>query len=163
MILSILIEPNELLHKIAEAIDPADLNEPYIQKLIADMIETMYAKEGVGLAAPQISQRVRLVVISKEFNPLSRRKELILINPFWEKTSIFKDWDEEGCLSVPFTYGKVKRYRRIKVRALDEKGNELKFDANDYQARVIQHEVDHLDGIIFSSKAKNLHEIRKEL
>jgi len=163
MILSILIEPNESLHKIAEPVKQAELNEPHLQKIIADMIETMYTKDGVGLAAPQIGQSIRLVVISKEFNPLNKRKELILINPFWEKTTIFKDWDEEGCLSVPFTYGKVKRYRRIMVKALDENGKELKFEAEDYQARVIQHEIDHLDGIIFTSKAKNLHEIRKEL
>lgn len=163
MILPIIMEPNDSLHKIAETIEPAELSEPHLQKTIADMIETMYTKDGVGLAAPQIGQSIRLVVISKEFNHLSKRKELILINPFWENTSIFKDWDEEGCLSVPFTYGKVKRYRRIKVRALDENGKEIIFTADDFQARVIQHEVDHLDGIIFTSKAKNLHEIRKEL
>jgi peptide deformylase len=163
MILPIIIEPDKFLHQISEKIEQADLATPRLQKLIASMVETMYAKDGVGFAATQIGQGVRLIVISKEFNPLNKRKELILINPTWEKTSIFKSWDEEGCLSVPFIYGEVKRYRKIKVRAWNEKGQELNFMAEDYEARVIQHEVDHLDGVIFVSKAKNLHEIRKEL
>ncbi len=163
MLLPIIIEPDKFLHQISEKIEQADLATPRLQKLITSMVETMYTKDGVGLAAPQIGQGVRLIVISKEFNPLDKRKELILINPTWEKTSIFKNWDEEGCLSVPFIYGEVKRYRKIKVRAWNEKGQDLNFSAEDYEARVIQHEVDHLDGIIFTSKAKNLHEIRKEL
>jgi peptide deformylase len=163
MMLPIIIEPNEFLHQKSEAVDPADITTPHLQKLIANMTETMYTQDGIGLAAPQVGQSIRLIVISKEFNPLNKKKELVLINPSWEKTSIFKNWDEEGCLSVPFTYGEVKRYRKIKVRALDADGQEINFTTEDYQARVIQHEVDHLDGIIFTSKAKNLHEIRKEL
>lgn len=163
MILPIIIEPDESLHQHSETIEQADLITPHLKKLIADMIETMYVKDGIGLAAPQIGQTIRLIVIAKEYNPINKRKDLVLINPFWEKTSIFKNWDEEGCLSVPFIYGEVKRYRKIKVRALNEKGQEINFTAEDYPARVIQHEVDHLDGILFISKAKNLHEIRKEL
>ncbi len=162
MLLPIIIEPNDALHLKSETIDRADLNTPHLQKLIANMAETMYTKDGIGLAAPQIGQTIRLIVISKEFNPLNKKKELVLINPQWEKTSIFKNWDEEGCLSVPFVYGQVKRYRKIKVKALNENGKKLNFSAEDYYARVIQHEVDHLDGIIFTSKAKNLREIRNE-
>ena len=163
MILPILTEPNDFLHQKSENIAPAEIAEPHLQKLIADMIETMYTDDGVGLAAPQTGQGIRLIVISKEYNPLNKKKELILINPQWEKTSIFKEWDEEGCLSVPLIYGQVKRYRKIKVRALNEKGQEIIFNAEDFSARVIQHEVDHLDGILFISKAKNLHEVRKEI
>lgn len=163
MILPILVEPNEFLHKKSEIIDPAEINEPRLQKLITDMIETMYVDDGVGLAAPQVEESIRLVVITKEYNPLNKKKDLVLINPQWEKTSIFKEWDEEGCLSVPLIYGEVKRYRKIKVRALDENGKPLNFNAEDFTARVIQHEVDHLDGILFISKAKNLHEVKKEI
>ena len=81
------------------------------------------------------------------------------MNPVWTKTSIRKDWDTEGCLSVPKTYGKVKRYKHIMVKALDKDGNELNFEAHNFFARVIQHEVDHLDGILFIDKAKDIYEI----
>jgi len=163
MLLDILTEPNPILRQKTKLMAVADLNMAPIKTLIADMLETMYQKDGVGLAAPQIGESVRICVISKKFNPLGDKKDLILINPIWEKMSILKVWDEEGCLSVPKIYGKVKRYRKIRVKALDESGRPIKFLTEGFPARVIQHEVDHLDGILFIDKAKDLHQIQESL
>jgi len=163
MLLNILIEPNPELHKLAADVNPADIGSPKIRKLIANMTETMYGRDGVGLAATQVGQPIQLCIIAKQFNLVNDKKDLVLINPKWEKSSIFKVWDEEGCLSVPELYGKVRRYRKIKVRALDENGKSISFTASDFFARVIQHEVDHLQGILFIEKAKELHEVEKEL
>ncbi|MBU0546020.1 peptide deformylase [Patescibacteria group bacterium] len=163
MLLNILQEPNPALHKQAEEIPPVDVENPKTQKLVADMIETMYERDGVGLAATQAGKPLQLCIIAKQYNILDENKDLVLVNPKWEKSSILKVWDEEGCLSVADIYGKVRRYRKIKVSALDEKGRKLNFSATDFFARVIQHEVDHLQGILFIEKAKDLHEVEKEL
>ncbi len=163
MTLPVIVEPNPILHKKAQSVDPAIIGEQKFKKLIKGLIETMYVKDGVGMAAPQINESVQLCVIHKQQNPLDPNKDLILINPTWEKTSVFKAWDEEGCLSVPGIYGKVKRYRKIRVKALDENGQPLNFTAEDFPARVIQHECDHLQGVLFIEKAKDLHEIEKGL
>jgi peptide deformylase len=125
------------------------------------MVETMYAKDGVGLASVQVGESKQLCVIAKNYNTLNKKQDLCLINPSWTKLSVFKAWDEEGCLSVPGVYGKVKRYTKIKVQALDSNGKLLEFVAEDFFARIIQHEVDHLNGILFIEKAKNLHQIDK--
>ena len=163
MVVKIITEPNPILRQKAELIALADLNTASLQNLIKNLVETMYQKDGVGMAAPQIGESIRLCVITKKYNPLDKKKDLILINPCWEKISIFKSWDEEGCLSVPLTYGKVRRYRKIKVKAWDEEGKVLNFTADDFFARIIQHEIDHLEGILFIDKAKNLHEVQPEL
>lgn len=154
MILPIVTEPNEILHKVGENVDHKEINTPDFGELIDKMIDTMYEKDGVGLAAPQVGKSLQLCVISKQYSPTG--KELILINPVWEKTSIRKIWDMEGCLSVPEIYGEVKRYKEIKVKALDRKGRSIEFTAKDFLARIVQHEVDHINGHLFIEKAKNL-------
>ena len=163
MILPIFTEPEKILHKKSAPLDLAVLSSAKIKRLIADMAETMVCRDGVGLAAPQIGESVRLVVIAKEFNPVKPGKVFILINPVWEKKSILKKEDEEGCLSVPGVYGKVRRYTKISVQALDQTGKTLQFTANDMLARIIQHEVDHLDGVLFIEKAKDLRKLEKSL
>lgn len=163
MALKIITEPDPILRQKTKEIALADLTTPKMRDLIQDMIDTMETKDGVGLAAPQIGESIRLCVISEKHNPLKKGKKLILFNPLWEKMSVLKAWDEEGCLSTPEIYGKVKRYRKIHVKALDENGQPVEFMTEDFPARVIQHEVDHLDGILFIDKAKDLHRIQKEL
>jgi hypothetical protein len=101
------------------------------------------------------------IFIAKEYNELSKRKCLTLINPTWVKLSTKTAWDEEGCLSVPGIYGQVKRYTKIKVKAFDEHGKPLEFIAEDFFARIVQHEADHLNGTLFIEKAKDLHKIDK--
>jgi peptide deformylase len=163
MVLPIILEPNKILHQVGRDLNLEEIKSNKIQKLIIDMIPTMYAKDGVGLAAPQVGESIQLCVIAKNYTP-DQKKDLVLINPKWQKTSVFREWDEEGCLSVPETYGQVRRYKKIKVEALDETGKKINFVAENFFARIIQHEVDHLNGILFIEKAKNIrHENPLEL
>lgn len=157
MLLPIVTEPNQILHTVAEDLTLEEIKEPKFKKFVTNMIETMYLRDGVGLAAPQVNISKQICVISKAFSPT--KKELVLINPVWQKLSILKTTDAEGCLSVPNTSGEVKRYKKIKIKALDLSGKPIEFIANNYLARIIQHEVDHLNGILFIEKAKNLRHI----
>lgn len=160
MMLKITTEPNPILHQVGALVDLATIKTAEFQKFLDDMVETMYKQDGVGLAAPQVNKSIQVCVITKEYS--LDGKELILINPKWEKTSIRKIWDSEGCLSVPEIYGEVKRYKSIKVKALDRNGQELKFETSEFLARIIQHELDHINGHLFVEKAKNLHRIEKD-
>jgi len=161
MILPITTEPNEILHQVTKELKLEDLSTPKFKKLVTDLAETMYATDGVGIAANQVGQSLQVCVIAKQytFNP---REDLILVNPRWEKLSIRKTIDTEGCLSVPYTYGEVKRYKKIRVKALDKNGKPLNFVAEDFFARIVQHEVDHLNGHLFIEKAKNLQRVEPE-
>lgn len=159
MLLQIITEPNEILHRVGKELSASDLKSPKIQKLIDDMAETMRIRDGIGIAAPQVGHSIMLCVIAKQYSPLTDKEDLVLINPIWKKLSILKKSEEEGCLSVPETYGDVKRYTKIKVNALDRNGKAVEFIAKDFPARIIQHEVDHLNGILFIEKAKKLHHI----
>ena len=126
----------------------------------------MYSDDGIGLAAPQIGQNIRICIIGKDAikmdkktNITKKSEDIVLINPVWQKTSRKQNWDTEGCLSVPKTYGKVKRYNHIEINAFDKNGEKINFTANGFFARVIQHEVDHLDGILFIDKAKDIYNV----
>lgn len=142
-----------VLRAKARAVSPADIRTPAFQKLIDDMIETMVEYHGVGLAAPQIHESVRLFVAD-----LARDDEdgepLAIINP--EITVVGSDTveDWEGCLSIPDIRGQVPRAREIKVRALDREGNRIDLRAQNFGARVIQHETDHLDGVLFFDRMR---------
>ena len=122
-----------------------------MRRLISDMFDTMYHSNGVGLAAPQIGILRRIVVIDD-----TQGHKLALINPEitaheGEQTST------EGCLSLPGFQGEVKRYQKIHVEALNERGEQLGFDAEDFFAVICQHELDHLEGILYKDKADNYH------
>jgi peptide deformylase len=136
-----------VLRQAARALDAAELRTPASQKLIDDMIETMREYQGIGLAAPQVHEGVRLFVAA-----IGQRDEddvVVIANP--EITvlgdAVVEDW--EGCLSIPDVRGRVPRARDITVRALDRRGRRLEITAHGYSARVIQHETDHLDGVLF--------------
>ena len=157
MILDILTEPNPFLFRKAAAVSAADLKKPETRKFLDDLAETMVAKDGVGLSATQTGVDARIIAIRATYNPFDPKKELVIANPVWEKVSGEKVYGEEGCLSVPGIYGQVKRYKKIKVSGLAPDGKKIGFTAEDFLARIIQHEVDHLDGILFISKAKDLY------
>lgn len=161
MVYDIVIEPIPMLHKRSLDVDPKDIKSREMQKFIKDMVETMYVKDGVGLAAVQVGRPIQLCVIGKNYNPFGK-DDLCLINPVWTKLSITKEWDEEGCLSVPGVYGKIKRYKKIKVSALDKNGKKLEFIAEDFFARIVQHECDHLGGHLYIEKAKDFRHVDKE-
>ncbi len=140
-VLPILIYPNPLLKKKAEEIkDPKD---PAVRELIFDMLETMKKNNGLGLAAPQVGKLVRLCVVKFE------RKTYILINPKIKSKSWSKEIAEEGCLSFPGQFILVKRSKKVKVTAQDKTDKKISISAEGLLARAFQHELDHLDGILY--------------
>lgn len=144
MILDIVKYPSSLLR---EKCAPVQLTDSSIKSLVSDMAETMYAAPGVGLAAPQVGVLKRVVIIDIARNP-EQRNLMVLINPtvMWLEGEIV---GEEGCLSLPEVYDEVKRSRVVRVRYFDVFGKEHEIIGEDFLARAIQHEVDHLDGILF--------------
>ena len=150
-----------VLRTRARAIDVGEVKSPRIQQLIDDMFETMTEYQGVGLAAPQVHEGVRLFVAgfaprpADEDDEMDRVPLMTLINP--EITSVgdetVEDW--EGCLSIPDIRGKVPRSRQIVVRAFDRRGKRIELRASNFTARVIQHETDHLDGVLFFDRMKS--------
>ena len=147
----ILTYPNQLLRRPTETVTA--FNDA-LKQLAADMIETMLAAPGVGLAANQVGACVSMVIIDVS---LSREepRQLVLVNPRIVE-SAGTQVDEEGCLSVVDYSAKVKRFRTITVCARDLAGKPLEFPAEDHFARVIQHEVDHLEGILFIDRLSSL-------
>jgi peptide deformylase len=118
-----------------------------VRELIADMRETMHAYHGVGLAGNQVGVLQRVLVVDVPVDEETRVR-LALVNPVIDRKLGSED-GEEGCLSIPGLFEQVRRARSVRVRALDEHGRPLEFTAEGYLARALQHEVDHLDGILF--------------
>lgn len=152
-ILPILQYPDERLHKVAKKINQVDNG---IRKLVRDMAETMYSAPGVGLAATQVDQHIRLIVIdvSETHDDLK-----VFINPELVKGEGEKE-NEEGCLSVPGIYEMVSRAERVTVRALDEHGKPFTLEAEGLLAVCIQHEMDHLQGKVFVEYLSHLKQTR---
>lgn len=152
-ILPILHYPDERLHKVAKRIE--QINDT-TGKLIRDMAETMYAAPGIGLAATQVDKHVQLVVIDIS----ETRDDLrVFINPELVDTQGEKE-NEEGCLSVPGIYEKVRRAERVTVRALNEDGMPFTLEADGLLAVCIQHEIDHLLGRVFVEHLSHLKQTR---
>ncbi len=141
----ILAYPHPILRQQAE---PVTIFDDELKTLVADMAETMYDAPGVGLAANQIGVTKQIVVIDLTGSDAEEKDLIILINPKITKGE-GSDVDEEGCLSVLDLNAKVKRFTKIWVEAQDIDGKPMAFEAEDYYARVIQHEVDHLHGHLF--------------
>ena len=142
-LLNILRYPDPRLHKVAKPVAEVDAR---IQRLVDDMLETMYEAQGVGLAATQVDVHERVIVIDVSDE---RDDPRVLINPeLVEKSDEMIVW-EEGCLSVPAIYDKVDRHARVRVRALDRNGQTYEFEADGLLAVCVQHEMDHLMGKVF--------------
>jgi len=141
--LTILRYPDPRLHTVAKPVLQVD---DALRRLIDDMLETMYEADGVGLAATQVDQHIRLVVmdISEQ-----RDQPRVLINPEVISHSDDLQRAEEGCLSVPTIYDEVERPARVTVRALGRDGQPYQFDAEGLESRCVQHEMDHLMGKVF--------------
>jgi peptide deformylase len=146
-----------VLRQRARKVEAAEIKAPAFQKLVDDMIETMREYDGIGLAAPQVHEGLRLALIGIEDGRGEGRKIRVLpvVNP--EITPIGKDTEEdwEGCLSLPKLRGRVVRPSQIQIRALDRRGNKMELDLQGYPARVAQHEIDHLDGVLFIDRMKS--------
>jgi peptide deformylase len=145
-----------VLRQKCETIDPDTITGPEVQGLIRDMFETMAEYSGVGLAAPQVHQPVRLVIAGGEVDDEGRSRIRVLINP---EITVLDEEDRlgmfEGCLSVPGMRGWVDRPASVQVSAWNEKGEKLDFDLEGFPAVVIQHECDHLDGILYVDRIKD--------
>lgn len=190
MLLPIITAPNPILREKAREITKEELLSEKIQQLILDMGETMKKANGIGLAAPQVNESLRIICIdARECDqsgsirkkiypslsaPLRQRglpaqaggqatslKEgiltngneiFILVNPRVTWGSLTKVIMKEGCLSIPETYGQIKRSKNIRVKCLNANGEKVKFKATELFARVLQHEIDHLDGVLFTDR-----------
>jgi peptide deformylase len=152
-----------VLRAKALPVPPADILSSPVQQLIEDMLETMAEYSGIGLAAPQVHQNVRLFVagvrVAENATARDARDDMpliILINPELTLSSAPVEEGWEGCLSIPDIRGLVPRAPEVRVRAYDRTGRHLDFSARGLSARVIQHETDHLDGILFFDRMRSL-------
>lgn len=175
--LPIVQQPNKVLRKKAISVEVGDIKSPRIQKLIATMRFTLaHTENGIGLAAPQVGESLRIFLASEEAEMIDDREHFtknrqeigaeekklrewryyVYINPVIKKISRRSLDDAEGCLSVKEKFGMVKRAEKITVEAYDEKGIKFMRGASRFFARVLQHELDHLEGVLFIDKAKLL-------
>jgi peptide deformylase len=151
MLREIVKYPEPVLERPGEPVTEFDGE---LQKLVDDMFESMYAAKGIGLAAPQIGLSKRLTVIDLSFKERPEDR-IVLINP----EIIFregKQYEEEGCLSLPEIRDKVSRAAKVRVRAQDVKGEWFEIEGEELLARAFQHEIDHLDGILFFRRVSAL-------
>lgn len=148
MSLQIITHPNPILRKKANQV--ADPTSHEMKDLTKKMTETMAANQGIGLAAPQVGISKRVICIAQTDEPL------VLFNPRITKKSFSKNTAEEGCLSVTGVFGPVKRRNRVTVCGQDKDNQKIRINAEGILARVFQHEIDHLDGILFIDKIVKL-------
>ena len=151
MILKIVKYPEPVLSQPGEPVTEFNAE---LKKLVDDMFETMYASQGIGLAAPQVAvaKRVTVIDLSQGKDP---KQKLVLVNP----EIIFregKQYEEEGCLSFPEIREKVQRAGKVKIRAQDLKGKWFEMDGEELLSRAFQHEIDHLDGMLFIFRMSSL-------
>lgn len=148
-------DPDPVLREVAK---PVKAVTPNIRKLLRDMADTMYDAGGVGLAAPQIGISKRVIVV----DPQDGETGLIgMVNPEIVEAE-GEQLGPEGCLSIPGLQGDVKRFMRVKVKGLDENGEERTIEAEGYLARIFQHEIDHLNGILFTDIAESIYRVPPE-
>ena len=145
-----------VLRERARPLELAELKHPLLQKLIDDMIETMHEYHGVGLAAPQVHEDIRIFVALLEEDPDDKSEATVIINPEIVPVGTTKSEGWEGCLSIPDIRGMVPRWTDITVRALDRKGKAIELPLKGFAARVAQHETDHLDGVLFFDRMTSM-------
>lgn len=151
MILKIVKYPEPVLSQPGEPVTEFDAE---LKKLADDMFETMYASQGIGLAAPQVAVAKRLTVIDLSMGKDSAQK-LVLVNPEVILRE-GKQYEEEGCLSFPEIREKVQRAAKVRIRAQDLKGKWFEMDGEELLSRAFQHEIDHLDGMLFIFRMSSL-------
>ncbi len=188
MTVKILQKEEGVLREIARDLLPEEIQSPRIQKVLKDMKEALESQDdGVAIAAPQIGESLRIFIVSRKVEEIieeSKRnkknislakrtneqlpeeivskEDIVFINPVIKKISKERKNVEEGCLSVRYLYGQVKRSTKATVEALDEKGRKFTRGGTGLMAQIFQHEMDHLDGILFIDKAQNVEEIFPE-
>lgn len=154
--------PTPVLREVAAPVPKKDLGSKALADLVAKMRAALATRDdGIAIAAPQIGVARRVFVVSERAAPFFKDGpvELVYVNPTLSKRSLDKKALEEGCLSVPKIYGKVRRSSRATVRACDESGREFTVTGTGLLAQIFQHETDHLDGTLFVDKAKETWEV----
>jgi len=150
----IITDGHPTLRKVAKRVDPAEIADPFFQQLIDDMFATMYAAPGIGLAAPQVNVGKRLFTVDLQ-DENDEHGPLVVINPKFSDTEGEIE-ATEGCLSVPGMVGEITRFEKLVCTGLDRHGKKVELHAEGWFARCLQHEMDHLDGILYTDKAKNV-------
>lgn len=148
------------LRQAAEPVEPAALASAEFQQLVDDLFETMRAHDGVGLAAPQVGLGLQLFVYGVE--PEGDDPGIaprVVVNPMLEAEPGPLEHDWEGCLSIPDLRGLVPRHPAVRVRALDRHGAAVQFRVEGFAARIVQHEFDHLNGVVFLDRMRDLHSL----
>lgn len=146
--MEIVTEPNQILHQKLEAVAKIT---PQIKELIAEMRKKMVEAEGVGLAANQVGKNLQVFVIDQKLAEENKVPDAF-INPEISEYSREQDEMEEGCLSIPEYFMAISRSKKIKIKALDENGKKIRFKAKGFLARVLQHETDHLNGLLIKDR-----------
>ncbi len=152
----VLIHPNKELRKSSRGLSVEEIQSKEMQKLVDDMLETMEVENGVGLAAPQVGEHVRLIICETKRGPEA------YFNPEIIKSSLRKTQSEEGCLSIPKVYGIVERHKSVKMTAYNRKGEKITVKTGGLLSVIFQHEIDHLDGVLFIDRAHTVHDIANE-
>ena len=150
-----------VLRQKASDVEIKDIKAGKFRALLDDMVETMHAYEGVGLAGPQVHLSLRVFVFEVQERVAKRRgvKQVgagAIFNATYEGigTDMITDW--EGCLSVPFLGGETPRYKKVKLRGIDHDGDPIEIEIDDFTARIFQHEIDHTDGHVYLDRMKDL-------
>lgn len=161
----ILQKDEPVLRQIAKLVTKPEFNSPELKKLLREMSASLAQEpDGIALAAPQIGVSKRIFIVSakifgEEVSEKNKKADLVFINPVITKLAKKKKLTEEGCLSVRPIYGQVARAEKASVEAYDENGKKFTHHGSGLMAQIFQHEVDHLNGILFIDKAENLQEI----
>jgi peptide deformylase len=145
-----------VLRERARPVSKSELRDPLLQKLIDDMIETMHEYHGVGLAAPQIHESLRLFVALLDDDPGPKSEAIVVVNPEIVPSGSSREEGWEGCLSIPDIRGMVPRFTGITISALDRHGRAVERQLTSFPARVAQHETDHLDGVLFFDRMTSM-------
>ncbi len=166
---SIVQTDNPVLRKKAAEVTLSEISSPKIQQVLNDMKELLATQDdGVAIAAPQIGESLRIFIVSGQVLKLADPKyrgdevDMVFINPVISKLSKEKHEVEEGCLSVRWKYGKIKRSKKATVKAYDENGNPFERGASGLLAQVFQHETDHLNGVLFIDSAYDVKDLPPE-
>ena len=179
MSIKIVQKEDKVLRQIAKEVHAKDFGTPKLKKVLSDMKKALASQEdGVAIAAPQIGVPLRIFVVSgrviaytkgedttDQSDALIRAKypDMVFINPVITKSSKEKKNMEEGCLSIRYLYGKVKRSNKVSLSAFSENGEKISRGASGLMAQIFQHETDHLDGILFTDKATDVKDMPPEM
>ncbi len=152
----ITLKGTPVLHAKAREVDLKEIGTPKFRQFVDDMVETMYAANGVGIAATQVGEGVRVFIAESAKGPIA------LVNPVFTEKSKKMLSDDEGCLSVPGKFDRVKRHKTVTIEAYTIAGEKITFTADGFFARILQHELDHLDGLLYVDRVAEQKNAKEE-